>query len=62
MTLGVSAGVGCSLSVGTVLFILRLVRSAETAAITMSTSTSAMNMLILCLFIDHYSDLPACGK
>lgn len=62
ITLGVSAGVGCALCAGTVLFISRPVRSAETAAIAMSTSTSAMNMFILCLFIGHYSDLPACGK
>ena len=62
MTLGVSAGVGCALSAGTVSFMSRLVSHMETAAMMMSTSTRAMNILILCLFIQIYSDLPPCGK
>ena len=51
MTLGVSAGVGWALSEGTVSLMSRPVSHAESAAITISTSTSAMNMLILRLFM-----------
>lgn len=62
MTLGVSAGVGWALSAGRLSLMSLPVSHADSAAIIISTSTSAMNMLILCLLIAFYSDLPPCGK